>query len=215
MTEVSDRSYSGRPVQEWKAARRERLLAAALELFASEGYQSTSIERLCATAKVSTRHFYQEFGNKESVLIAVHEDGVRHGMEQAAAELAAELAAAPPAPIQERLRRALTAYLHTVMADPRLARIAFVEVVGVSIAVEEQRLGFREAIVGLIDAEGQAAVRRGELAPRDFRFLGMALIGAVNATVYDWLLHEPQPPAAQLQASIVRLALDMLGVREG
>lgn len=201
------RRYSGRPVEEWKAARRERLLAAALELFAAEGYQSTTIERVCSTAKVSTRHFYQEFPNKESLLVAVHEDGVRHGMEQAVAALAA----APPAPIQERLSRALTAYLQTVMADPRLARIAFVEVVGVSTAVEEQRLGFREAIVGLIDAEGSAAVDRGELEPRDFRFLGMALIGAVNATVYDWILHDPQPPAEDLQASIVRMALDMLG----
>lgn len=209
MTELSERRYSGRPVEEWKAARRERLLEAALELFATDGYQSTSIERLCSTAKVSTKHFYQEFPNKEAVLVAVHERGVREGMEHAASALAA----APPSPIEARLRQGLTAYLHTVMADPRLARIAFVEVVGVSTRVEEQRLAFRELIVGLIDAEGSAAVERGELRPRDFHFLGMALIGAINATVYDWIQHDPRPPAEELQEAIVQLAQDMLGVQ--
>jgi AcrR family transcriptional regulator len=205
-----ERRYSGRPVEEWKAARRERLLDAALELFATEGYQSTPIERLCSTAKVSTRHFYQEFPNKEAVLIAVHEQGVQQGMEHAGAALAA----APVSPIHERLRRGLTAYLHTIMDDPRRARVAFVEVIGVSPAVEEQRLAFREVIVSLIAAEGAAAVERGELPERDFRFLGMALIGAINATVYDWMQHDPRPPADELQASLVRLALDMLGAGE-
>lgn len=205
--QTPERRYSGRPVEEWKAARRERLLEAALELFTTEGYPATSVERLCSTAKVSTRHFYQEFPNKEAVLVAVHEQGVQLGLTQAAAALDA----APPSPIRERLSRGLTAYLHTIMDDPRRARLAFVEVVGVSTTVEQQRLAFREVIVSVIVTEGTAAVARGELPERDFRFLGMALIGAINATVYDWILHEPRPPAAELQASLVQLALDMLG----
>ena len=72
MSEPSVRRYSGRSVEEWKAARRERLLEAALELFGTDGYPATSVERLCALAKVSTRHFYHEFQNKEAVLLAVH-----------------------------------------------------------------------------------------------------------------------------------------------
>lgn len=207
MTQSPPRRYSGRSVEEWKAARRERLMAAALELFSSDGYQATTIERLCATAKVSTRHFYQEFPNKEAVLIAVHQEGVELGI----AEVGKVLAALPPAPIQRRLSDALTAYLRTVMDDPRRARIAFVEVVGVSGTVEKHRLQLREAIVSLVISEGTAAVERGEITRKDFRFLGTALIGAVNATVYDWLEHDPRPPAPELQESLVQLALNMLG----
>jgi AcrR family transcriptional regulator len=208
MVEVVGRRYSGRSAQEWSAARRERLLSAALELFSSDGYRATSIERLCATAKVSTRHFYQEFPNKEAVLVAVHEQGVQRGM----AEAAQMLGALPPAPIQQRLAGAMRAYLHTVVSDPRQARIAFVEVVGVSAAVEQRRMELREAIVGLVAAEGMAAVARGEIEPRNFRFLGMALIGAVNGTVYDWVLQDPRPPADELAESIIELALNLFGI---
>lgn len=208
MTELASRRYSGKSVEEWSAARRERLLAAALELFSTDGYQATSVERLCGTAKVSTRHFYQEFANKEAVLIAVHEQGVQQGYERAAGMLS-DL---PESPIQRRLAGAAKAYLHTMVADPRRARIAFVEVVGVSAAVEKRRMEMREAIVSLVAAEGSAAVARGEIEDRNFRFLGMALIGAVNGTVYDWVLQDPRPPSGELEESIVELALNMFGV---
>ena len=47
------RGYGGRSAAERRAERRERLLAAGLELFGTRGYAATSIERLCAAASVS------------------------------------------------------------------------------------------------------------------------------------------------------------------
>ncbi|MGH3714587.1 MAG: TetR/AcrR family transcriptional regulator [Micromonosporaceae bacterium] len=206
MSEGTTRRYSGRTLDELKLARRERLLDAALELYGTDGYPATSVERLCTAAKVSTRHFYQEFPNKEAVLIAVHGRLV----ELALQSTAKALAEAPASPITARLEGAVTAYLETVMADQRRARLAFVEVVGASPEVERQRLAFRETIIALVEYEGGAAVARGEIEPRDFRFAGMAFIGAVNAVVYDWFLHEPRPPRAQFQASLVDLAVTLL-----
>ncbi|MGH3739184.1 MAG: TetR/AcrR family transcriptional regulator [Micromonosporaceae bacterium] len=200
------RRYSGHTAEERKAARRQRLLDTALELYGTDGYPPTSIERLCGAAKVSTRHFYQEFPNKEAVLIAVHGQIV----ELAMGRTAEALAAAPPSPIEARLTGAVAAYLETVMSDHRRAQVSFVEVVGASPEVERRRLAFREAIVALVEYEGTAAVERGEIAPRDFRFAAMAFIGAVNATVYDWFLHQPQPPREQLQSALIDLAVTLL-----
>lgn len=60
-----------------KAQRRERLLTTATVLFTTRGYVGTSIERICATAHVSIRAFYQEFEGREALLIALHNEVAR------------------------------------------------------------------------------------------------------------------------------------------
>ena len=71
MSSQPTRRYSGQSADERDAARRKRLLAAATDFIGTQGYAATTVERICAEAKVSTRHFYQQFDNKESVFLAV------------------------------------------------------------------------------------------------------------------------------------------------
>jgi AcrR family transcriptional regulator len=206
MSETSARRYSGRSVEEWKAARRERLLEAALELFGTDGYTATSVERLCTQAKVSTRHFYHEFQNKEAVLLALHAQVI----EVAVRNTGEALALTGGAPVRDRINAAVDALLRTVMADLRRARISFVEVVGASPAVEEQRIAFRELVIASIAQVGASAVARGEIPKRDFRFLGLAFIGAVNSVIYDWMLARPRPPADQVRSALKDLAVALM-----
>lgn len=206
MSEPSARRYSGRSVDEWKAARRERLLDAALELFGTEGYPATSVERLCAQAKVSTRHFYHEFQNKEAVLLAVHAQVI----ELAVRSTGEALAATKDAPVEERIVAAVDGYLQTIMADLRRARVSFVEVVGASPAVEEQRIAFRELLISSVVGVGDTAVARGEITRKDFRFLGLSFMGAVNTVVYDWMLTDPRPPEEEVQAALRNLAVALM-----
>ncbi|WP_432943185.1 TetR/AcrR family transcriptional regulator [Kribbella sp. CA-253562] len=211
MSDPSVRRYSGRSVDEWKAARRERLLDAALELFGTDGYPATSVERLCTQAKVSTRHFYHEFQNKEAVLLAVHAQVI----ELAVRTTGEALAATADAPVRERITAAVDGYLHTIMTDLRRARISFVEVVGASPAVEEQRIAFRELLISSVISIGEAAVARGEITRKDFRFIGLCFMGAVNTVVYDWMLTDPRPPEHQVQDALRELAVNLMtGGRE-
>jgi AcrR family transcriptional regulator len=206
MSDPSARRYSGRSVDEWKAARRERLLDAALELFGTEGYPATSVERLCAQAKVSTRHFYHEFQNKEAVLLAVHAQVI----ELAVRSTGEALAATTDAPVRERIVAAVDGYLQTIMADLRRARVSFVEVVGASPAVEEQRIAFRELLISSVVGVGDKAVARHEIARKDFRFVGLCFMGAVNTVVYDWMLTDPRPPEEEVQAALRDLAVSLM-----
>ncbi|MFI7059661.1 TetR/AcrR family transcriptional regulator [Kribbella sp. NPDC050124] len=206
MREPSVRRYSGRSVEEWKAARRERLLAAALELFGTEGYPATSVERLCTQAKVSTRHFYHEFQNKEAVLLAVHAQVI----ELAVRSTGDALRQTVDRPVRERIEAAVDSYLATIMADLRRARISFVEVVGTSPAVEEQRIAFRELLIGSVKDLGDAAVARGEIKDKDFRFIGLCFFGAVNTVVYDWMLADPRPPEQNVQQALRELAVQLM-----
>jgi len=205
MREPSVRRYSGRSVEEWKAARRERLLAAALELFGTEGYPATSVERLCTQAKVSTRHFYHEFQNKEAVLLAVHAQVI----ELAVRSTGDALRRTADRPVRERITAAVDSYLRTIMTDLRRARISFVEVVGASPAVEEQRIAFRDLLIRNVRDLGDTAVERGEIKRKDFRFLALAFFGAVNAVVHDWMLTEPRPLEQKVQNSLRDLAVEL------
>ncbi|MFL6156321.1 MAG: TetR/AcrR family transcriptional regulator, partial [Marmoricola sp.] len=178
------RVYSGLSTAERDAERRRRLLGAGLDLIGTRGYAGTSVERLCTTAKVSTRHFYQLYDNKESAFLDLYGSITARSL-RAAAE---SLAASSGEPMTVRVPAAFSAYIVPMVEDVRVTRIAFVEIMAVSPRIEESRLAFRESLVELVVAEGSAAVARGEIADRDFRFAALALAGSANAIVYDWAL---------------------------
>ncbi|NED50636.1 TetR/AcrR family transcriptional regulator, partial [Micromonospora aurantiaca] len=77
---------------------------------------------------MSTRNFYEEFTGREELLTALHSS-----INQRAAEaLAAAYAGASGAGLETRVERAVRAFVTVTASDPRWARIAFVEVIGVS-----------------------------------------------------------------------------------
>ena len=200
------RRYAGQSAQERDDQRRARLRAACRELVGSRGYAQTTVERLCQTAGVSTRHFYLHFSGKEAVFTDLYESIAAASFEAAAASLAQSA----ERPMGERVSEAFLAYLRPMVVDVRTARIVFVEIMGVSAQFEERRLAFREALVELVTSEGEAAVARGEIAARDFRVAAVALAGAASSVVYDWTRRDPRPPAAVLEESLAQLARTLL-----
>lgn len=200
------RDYGGRTATQRRAERRQRLMTAALELFGTEGYPATSIERLCARANVSTRNFYEEFSSREALLIALHDQITQ----QAFAALIEAVGEVIDEPTSVRLDRAITAYIRITSGDPRWTRIAYVEVVGVSAAVERHRLAWRAKMAQLIEAEAALAVSRGEAVDRDYSLTATAFIGAVNELVYSWSIHGRQVPLETITGELTRLALAAL-----
>lgn len=203
---MSNRTYSGLSTAERDSERRTRLLEAGRELIGTLGYAAVSVEKLCATAKVSSRHFYQLYENKEAAFLDVFDSITAQSFENAVASLEAS----EGEPMMERITKAFLAYVAPMVEDLGAARIAFVEIIGASPVVEERRLSFRETLVDLVASEGSAAVRRGEIADRDFRFATLALTGAANAIVYDWTMRPDRESTADLEAQLNELALDLL-----
>ncbi len=155
--------YGGKTAEERQAERRRRFLDAALRLFGdAPGFRSTTVAALSEAAGLSTRQFYEEFRTLEDVLAALH------------------------LPLVERATAIFRAYAANVTGDPRRIRITFVEIIGVSPRLEEQRLARRAGWVDLICAEAQAAAARGEAAPRDYRLAATGFIGSVNGLLHDW-----------------------------
>jgi AcrR family transcriptional regulator len=197
------RSYGGRSAEERRADRRERLLGAGLELFGTRGYAATSIERLCATASVSTRNFYEEFSGREELLTALHR-GIN---ERARAALDTAYADAAGAPLPARVERAVRAFVTVTASDPRWARIAFVEVIGVSASLERHRLQWRAHWEETMLAMIKEAVERGEAADRDYRLTVIAIIGAVNNLVHHWSARDQTIPLDDITEELTHLIL--------
>ncbi len=55
--------------------KQEKILAAALELFAEEGYHATSTSKVARAAGVSEGLIFRHFGNKEGLLQAILKEG--------------------------------------------------------------------------------------------------------------------------------------------
>ncbi|KKD03647.1 TetR/AcrR family transcriptional regulator [Streptomyces sp. WM6386] len=175
--------YGGKTAVERQALRRGRFLDAALQLFGdTPGYRNTTVAALSEAAGLSTRQFYEEFRTLEDVLAALHLQ-VNGWAEEAVLTAVAD---ADELPLADRVAAIFRAYAANVTGDPRRIRITFVEIIGVSPRLEEQRLARRAGWIDLLCTEANAAVARGEATPRDYRIPATAFIGAVNGLLHDW-----------------------------
>src|SRR6195952_3118615 len=77
-----------------RADTRGRLLSAAAELFASQGYDAVSVDEVAAAADRSSGAVYAHFGSKQGLLRAL----LQSWQEQTSAVVQAEFAVAPDVP---------------------------------------------------------------------------------------------------------------------
>jgi AcrR family transcriptional regulator len=184
----SGRRYGGRTGEERRAERRERLLDAALELFGTLGYAGTTIEAICAASQLNPRYFYEQFAGREELLLATYD---RH-MEAVTAAVLASVAQAPLDPVA-RLEAGLRAFVDAQLADERGAQINYFEIVGVSPRLEQRRRDVLRLYAGLVEAQITALVGADRLPARDYRLTAVALVGATDGLLIDWLSTEPRP----------------------
>ncbi|GAA2110898.1 TetR/AcrR family transcriptional regulator [Actinomadura alba] len=179
------RTYRGLSAQERVAERRGRVLAAAFDRFGTQGYPATTIDLLCADAKISTRAFYQCFDGREAVLSAVYSDIV----DEAMAIVRSALDQAGDAP-RDLVRAGLCAYIRYMISDERRARIAHVEVRRAGDPLVPQRLRTVNEFAALM-----AGLMRDHtvLEEIDHHNLAIGLIGAVQELITTGVQGDPRP----------------------
>ena len=200
--EPGGRPYRGLAPEDRRAQRRERLLEAALDLFAADGYAVTRIDALCRRAGVTTRHFYELFPSREDLLLALY-DRITH---EHLAGVAAALEGDPGA-FDATVRRAVHAGLGAWAADERRARLAFVEVVGVSERVEDHRLATIEVYARTVAGALQRAADAGTLPSGEFAWRARAIVGAVIEVIVLWLHRRDRPPFEEVADELADLFL--------
>ncbi|HEX7669667.1 MAG TPA: TetR/AcrR family transcriptional regulator [Polyangiaceae bacterium] len=116
---------------------RERLLEAAIEMFAERGYAATGVDALCRRAGVAKTGLYWEFQNKVGLLNAVIDHVVAEWVDQI--REAAQSAGTP----RERLDVALAMLRTRIQARPELFRVLLVVLAERTQVDEEAREALR------------------------------------------------------------------------
>ena len=185
---LEGRPWRGQSPLERREARRERLLAAALELFGTLGYAATSLTALCAEGGVSPRHFYEIHPGREQLLGELYD--------RIAGDVVRRVRAAQataPLTVEGQTAQSLQAVVTAVADDPRRARVLLLEVVGVSAAQDLQRREAVQAFAAALSAGHDRLATAGAVRAREFGPLAMGLVGAISELLTDWLLKDPRP----------------------
>ncbi len=196
-TPAKRRVYGGIDAGQRVQERRERLLETALELFATQGYQNTPIEQLCASAKVTTRHFYEAFAGREALLLALYERIIREA--QAAVREALQR---PGLDLATRIPQVMGAFIETYVRDRRRAQVGVLEVVGVSPAVEKRRREVIREFAQVLEGYADSLVAQGLLPRRNYHPVSLALVGGINELLAEWLMSGDPGSLQQLHQAI-------------
>jgi AcrR family transcriptional regulator len=201
----TERRYGGRTADERRAERRLRLLDAGHELFGTNGYAASTIEGVCAEASLNARYFYEQFRHREELLRAVYNRQAWLVLDQVRAALEAE---EEP---RRRLEVGLRTFIDTMLVDERGTRIVYLEAIGVSPALEEDRRRVTEEYVRVMSREGNRLERLAYTPESERRAIMVALIGATDGLVTDWLAGERRCPPSSIVDTLLTIFAPTLG----
>jgi AcrR family transcriptional regulator len=184
------------------AARRAQLIDIGRAVFATRGFEATSVEEIAARAGVSKPIIYGHFGGKEGLYAVVVDREVEHIVGRIVDAITAGSA-------RERLERAVLAFLTYVQERPGGFAVL------VRDAPESKRSGEMPALMyDLADRVGDIFTEQFRKAGFDARsapIYAHALVGMV-AFVGQWWTESEKPPPAETVASHVA-ALAWMGLR--
>jgi AcrR family transcriptional regulator len=179
--------------------RRRRIAEAALVLFATRGYNATSVEDVVERARMSKSAFYEFFTSKE--------DCFRELLELEGGALIHDVlaSAATGRNHHERLRLGITTFVRSCFERSSVARLLIVESVGLSESVDAVRHELQGRFADAVGEEVRHATAHDSFyADKDPSVFGRAVVGAVSDAVGYFLTH-PGMDADSLAESLCRI----------
>lgn len=133
-TRTRTRTYGGRSAEARQAERRDRLVAAGSNIWAEQGWTAVTMRGVCARAELTERYFYENFTDRDALLVAVWDQGRDHLV----ALVLEAFTTAEDQDLIAQLRAAIAAIVEYLQGEPGHARIILGDNAG-SAAVEQRR----------------------------------------------------------------------------
>jgi len=200
-------TWRGDTAEQRREQRRERLLAAGLEVMGNLGWSRTTVRAVCRQSGLTERYFYEAFPDNNALLVAVF-DLVRNETLAAVAQAAAQ---SQGMDIRTQARRTIAAGLAVLLDDPRKGRVLFLE------AAYNEDLQRRRHDDTLATAQlmCQIAVESFGLRtydPIDAELSAVAILGAESALVTAYLAGRIDITRERLLDHITELHLVAAGI---
>ncbi len=160
---------------------RNRILEAAVKVFATKGYHDTKVDDIVSESHSSKGAFYFYFPSKQDIFLALSDtfadllesrlteamDKESHGIQQMDAALGAALG---------------------LFGQYRgLAKIALVQAVGLGAVFEERRRAINDRLTRVVQSRLERAVQEGSIPEQQTEITARAWIGALNEVVTHWI----------------------------
>lgn len=180
---------------------RERILSAALQVFAQKGYHATRMEDIVQVAQVSKGGVYHHFPGKQQLFLALMDQFMQ--LLEARLRRAVETAETDT----QRLTAALEEGMHLLQRYRALAKVVLVQASGLGEAFERRRLQVLDRLAGFIRQELERAQERGLVPSMDAEVVAHAWVGVLYEWAVRWLLTgqpEPERVLPELRAFFLR-----------
>lgn len=181
----------------------DRILQNALGLFASKGYDATSVREICEAAGITKPTLYHFFGSKEGVYQALV-DGT---LERFRARVVEALDA--PGTAEERLKRVAWAYFEGASSNRELMRFLF------SVVHNPPRSApvtdfprFYQEVVDLVGRAVEEGVAAGQLLPGPLDVRMLVFMGALGEALCGNLIVGRPDLTPSLADTLVETILD-------
>src|SRR5213082_4036381 len=166
-------------------SKRERILRAAIDVFAQNGYFNAKVSDIAKAAGVADGTIYLYFDGKEDLLVNIFRDHTRNYLQSLERELAHVRRA------EDRIRIAIRHHLEALGRDRALAIVAQVELrhsLKFMTLLSHQEIADYLNILRKIVEQGQNdGVFRRNLHPQ---LVAKAIFGIVDEMVTSWILSE-------------------------
>lgn len=171
--------WRGQTMDDRSAERRTQLLAVGATILGDEGASAVTMRGVCRAASLSPRYFYESFGSREELLVAIYDDVERRLLER--------LTATPAGRGGQSVRQALQTCAEYFEEDPRRARILLREPLADD-TLRAHQAGKSPIFIGtVLPALDQAAKRQSPRDHTELAVLAAALSGAIISLYLEWL----------------------------
>jgi TetR/AcrR family transcriptional regulator len=199
-----DKNHLGNPEQNGNAAR-DRLLGAALQLFARKGFESASVRELAEAAKVTRPTLYYHFGSKEGLylelverLCATVEDSILRSL-------------VPQGTARVRLRSFVLNILDSIIEDTDNQRFFFVISLdprrNILSSFHERMRNFIAAVVELLLEEG---AEKGEFETEEVKWITKVILTLVDSFIYQQIFLGYSKSGRDETSKILDVLLDQI-----
>ncbi len=192
--------------QERSITRQERILDAALDVFAEQGYQRATVDDIASTARTSKGGIYFHFPGKDAIFLAL--------LDRSASLLLArvgERVAAEPDPIA-KVDAALLALVQVFGSHRSLARLFLVEARGAGPKFQSRMADVQARFEAFLKQQLDEAVGQGLVAPFDTEVASQAWFGALHQVVSSWALADRPRPLEDTYPHLRALLLRSIGL---
>jgi AcrR family transcriptional regulator len=185
---------------------RERILEAAVKVFATKGYHDTKVDDIVSESNTSKGSFYFYFPSKQDIFLALSDTF----MDLLEARLTQAMEKETRG--RDQMNAALQTSLGLFSQYRGLAKIALVQAVGLGTAFEDRRRKINDRFAKIIQARLERAVQDGSIPPLQTEIAARAWVGALNEIVIHWIytgsptLEESMPALKQFLARSIGIS---------